>query len=84
MDLNETGDLGLIDSLGRNTQERLPLVGYSTTLWGESYAREATASEALATMLMDVDSCQRFVDAEFLDVGVGAAGVVQIITIGVE
>jgi hypothetical protein len=84
MDLNETGDLGLIDSLGRNTQERLTLVGYSTTFWGESYAREVTAAEALAIMLTDVDSCQRFVDAEFLDVGIGAAGEVQIVTIGAE
>lgn len=84
MDLDESGELGLIDSLGRNTQQRLTLVGYSTLLWGESYAPEATASDALATMLTDVDSCQRFVDAAFVDVGIGAAGEVQIVTIGAE
>jgi hypothetical protein len=35
-------------------------------------------------MLSDIDSCQRFVDAAFLDIGVGAAGQVHIITIGGE
>jgi hypothetical protein len=35
-------------------------------------------------MMSDVDSCQRFVDASFLDVGVGASGDAYIVTIGAE
>ena len=84
MDSSESGDLGLVDSMGRNTQARLTLVEHSSTPWGESYARAATASQALASMLSDVDSCQRFVDGAFLDVGIGASGDVHIVTIAGE
>jgi uncharacterized protein YkwD len=84
IDLEESDNLGLVDSLGRNTQERMTLVGHANAPWGESYARSANASEALATMMLDADSCQRFVDATFLDIGVGVAGDVYVVTIGAE
>jgi hypothetical protein len=84
MDLGQSGNLGLVDSQGRNTQDRMTLVGYSSGPWGESFAREASVSEALDAMMSDIDSCQRFVNAAFLDVGVGSAGSVQIVTIGAE
>jgi hypothetical protein len=84
MDLSQSGELGLVDSLGRDTQERMTLAGHGTAPWGESYARGASASQALASMMADVDSCQRFVDATFLDVGVGVAGAVHVVTIGAE
>jgi hypothetical protein len=84
VDLEETRNLGLVDSLGRNTQQRLSLVGYEPGSWGESYALETTASQALSAMMTDVDSCQRFVNASFLDIGVGASGDGYIVTIGAE
>jgi hypothetical protein len=84
VDLEETRNLSIVDSLGRDTPERLSLVGYEPGSWGESYALETTASEALSAMMNDVDSCQRFVNADFLDIGVGASGDSHIVTIGVE
>jgi hypothetical protein len=84
VDLEASRNLSLVDSLGRDTQERLSLVGYQAGPWGESYALDATAGEALAAMMSDVDSCQRFVDAMFLDVGAAASGDGYVVTIGAE
>jgi hypothetical protein len=84
VDLEETRNLSIVDSLGRSTEERLNLVGYEPGSWGESYALETTAAQALSAMMSDLDSCQRFVNANFLDVGVGASGDSHIVTIGAE
>jgi uncharacterized protein YkwD len=85
VDMAATRVRSLVDSEGRDTQARLGLVGYSPALWGEAFALVAgDETAALDAMLSDVDSCGRFVNAAFVEVGVGASAEASVVTIGSE
>lgn len=84
IEMEETRSLNVIDALGRNTEDRMALAGYASRRWGESFAFGTTAPEAFGRMLSDVDSCQRFTDAAFVDLGVGTSGDSYIVTLGSE
>lgn len=84
-DIAAHGVSGLTDSQGRTTPDRLSAVSYDQSLWGESFAIDASnADAALQYMLADVDTCTRLGDARFHDVGVGVAGSTWVITIASE
>ena len=84
-DMASTRALSLVDSAGRDTKARLMLVGYSARVWGESFAlTPGDEASALAAMLSDLDSCSRFVDAAFADIGVGVLADAYVITTGAE
>ncbi len=85
VDMASTRNQSLIDAAGRDTRARLALVGYTTALWGEAFALlPGDESAALDAMLSDVDSCARFVNGSFVEVGVGNAGDAYVITIASE
>jgi len=85
VDMAVSRSRSLVDSEGRDTQARLMLVGYSSQIWGEAFALlPGDETAALDAMLADVDSCARFVDDTFLDVGVGSSADAHVVTIGAE
>jgi hypothetical protein len=80
---NERGGPG--EDRERTTEERLRAAGYEAELWGLNFAMRAeTAEEALRLMHNDRDTCRRFSDARFRDVGVANDGDTYIVTIAVE
>jgi len=81
---NEQGSAA-IDRTGNDTNDRLRAVGYEPVLWGESFAVRALSPEdALRLMRNDVDTCRRFSNPRFRDIGVGNADASYIVTLGVE
>lgn len=83
-DIDQTDGNDLIDSLGRGSEERMSLAGYDAMPWGETFVREAGSEQAFATMLSMSDPCRRFVDASFVDVGIGVSGDVKVMTLAAE
>jgi len=85
VDMAVSRNRSLVDSEGRDTPARLVLVGYSSQIWGEAFALlPGDETTALDAMLSDVDSCARFVDDAFLEVGVGSSADASVVTIGAE
>lgn len=81
-DLGSAGGTSLTDSLGRDTQSRLALAGYAVSYWGEGFARSSvSAAAAYANMLADNTVCPQLVGANYVDVGVGVAGSVYVVTL---
>jgi hypothetical protein len=84
-DLELTRADSRIDSQGRDSEGRMALAGYATTLWGEGYVSEpASPADALSRMLADPESCIALTDANLADVGVGVSGQVYVVTLGSE
>jgi uncharacterized protein YkwD len=84
-DMARTRNQSLVDAAGRDTRARLTLVGYSPALWGEAFALvPGDEGAALDAMLSDADSCNRFVNASFVEVGVGNAEDAYVVTIASE
>jgi uncharacterized protein YkwD len=82
-DLQITHSPSLIDSQGRQSDQRMQLAGYAPRQWGEAFALQPTsAQDALQTMLADVGSCMRFADPQFTDVGVGSSPNARVISLG--
>lgn len=81
VDLATTGNLGLVDSSGRTSEDRLALAGYDFELWTESYGRGAGPRGALDAMLSDADVCARLVASDYLEVGVGRADETSVVTL---
>lgn len=74
---------GIVDASGRDTIQRMNMVGYMPRRWGESFAVQARSPDhALRLMLNDVGNCQRLVDGDFRDVGVANSGEAYVVTIG--
>lgn len=75
----------LLDSAGRDSEERISLVGYSQRIWAEAFALGSTdEASARDVILADGPLCSRFVDAQFVHIGVGSAGDALVVTIGAE
>lgn len=82
-DIVDTRDTSLTDSQGRGTQERMQLAGYEPLLWADTFAIEATSAEhALSLMIQDLFACMALSDMDFVDVGIGVAGDVYVMTLG--
>lgn len=78
-----TAKSGTVDASGRNTKQRMSMVGYSPQLWGESFAAPARSpDQALRLMLKDSGNCDRFKDQSFTDIGVASSGDAYVVTIG--
>ena len=73
----------LVDSLGRNTGDRLTLAGYSArTSWAEAYTlRGPVATDALSAMLGDAAICVELTNTRYQDVGVGTSGKAYVVTL---
>jgi uncharacterized protein YkwD len=72
----------LVDSQGRNTQDRLTLAGYTARAWGEAYSlRGPVATDALNAMLGDTAICSALTDSSYQDVGVGSSAEAYVITL---
>jgi hypothetical protein len=85
LDIDANGPLGLADSMGRTSPDRLTAAGYDAAVWGESFAIDASDAEAaLDYMLAEPDVCTRLTDAQYHDVGAGVAGNTWTITIASE
>jgi hypothetical protein len=80
-DLAQTGERLLIDSLGRSTEDRLQLVGYDNTRWGETLSFAGNATTALQGMLSSESACLQLTAFDLVDVGVGASANVGVITL---
>ncbi len=84
-DLEVTRTDSLVDSQGRDSEQRMTLTGYATTLWGESYVFDsASPADALSRMLADPESCSGLTDANLADVGVGVSDHAYVVTLGSE
>ena len=84
-DLEVTRTDSLVDSQGRDSEQRATLAGYATTLWAESYVFDsASPADALSRMLADPESCTGLTDASLADVGVGVSGHAYVVTLGTE
>jgi hypothetical protein len=84
-DLAVTGARVLTDSAGRTTSDRLGLVGYQARAWVEGFTRDmSSASTALVAMLGDSDFCSGISNGTILDIGVGYADNVYVVTMGAE
>jgi hypothetical protein len=85
VDIDANGVLGLNDSMGRSSTDRLSAAGYDPMLWGESFAIDAhSAQAALEYMLAQPDNCTRLTDQRYRDVGAGVAGNTWVVTIASE
>jgi uncharacterized protein YkwD len=72
----------LVDSLGRNTQDRLTLAGYTARAWAEAYSlRGPIATDALTAMLGDAAICAELTNTRYQDVGVGSSGKAYVVTL---
>lgn len=74
--------------LGKASERRLsdafPAAGYQAEWWGLNVAIGAASPEdALQLMHNDINTCDRFTDPRFRDVGVGNAGESYIVTLAV-
>jgi len=79
----ETRDTSLTDSEGRGTQERVELAGYEPLLWADTFAIEATSPEhALRLITQDLFACMALSDMDYVDIGIGVAGDVYVMTLG--
>jgi uncharacterized protein YkwD len=84
-DMAMTQSRSLTDSEGRDTQDRLKLVGYAYMEWAENFEPQASsASVALGRMLADAGQCTWLTHPQFRDVGVGNSGRVYVITLGTQ
>jgi uncharacterized protein YkwD len=84
-DLEVTHAPNLIDSQGRQSDQRMQLAGYAPRQWGEAFALQPmSAQDALQIMLADVGTCMRFADPQFTDVGVGSSGSARVISLGAQ
>lgn len=81
-DLAANNGATLVDSQGRDTQQRLQLAGYDHITWGEAFSLESDEQTAFADMLSRMDSCQPLVAQSAQSVGVGVVGNVAVITLG--
>ncbi|HKU37614.1 MAG TPA: hypothetical protein VJR89_05685 [Polyangiales bacterium] len=78
-----TASPGLVDASGRNTVQRMNMVGYTPRRWGEGFAVQARSPDhALRLMLNDTGNCQRFRDQELRDVGLANSGDAYVMTNG--
>ena len=81
-DIDVTRSRSLIDSEGRDTTDRLILVGYTRSTWAESLAlNPESASDALSLMLQSTSSCEGLTAAATRDIGVGSVGSARVITL---
>jgi hypothetical protein len=84
-DLEVTRTDSLVDSQGRDSEQRMTLAGYATTLWAESYVFDsASPDDALSRMLANLESCGGLVDSSLSEVGVGVSGHAYVVTLGSE
>jgi uncharacterized protein YkwD len=84
-ELDANGFTSLTDSQGRSPEDRLALVSYRARLWGESFALETASAEgALELMLSQPGPCERLIDPQYVDIGVGSVRDTWLVTIGVE
>jgi hypothetical protein len=74
----------LIDSQGRGTQQRMTLVGYAWTAWGEAYQTASSATQAMQAMLADADGCTMVTTTRIRDIAVGRSGNIYVVTVGAE
>ena len=82
-DIDATGTQSLVDSSGRNTEQRMSAAGYVPKLWGESFAAGSSSpSDALAIMLGDQASCVALTRDGYSDLGVAHVGHVHVVTLG--
>lgn len=78
-----TAKSGTVDAEGRDTKQRMSMVGYTPQRWGVSFAAPARSPEqALRLMLKDAGNCERFKDPSFSDIGVANSGDAYVVTIG--
>jgi hypothetical protein len=65
-------------------RDAFPAAGYEAEWWGLNVAVGAESPEdALQLMHNDLNTCDRFTDPRFRDVGVGNAGETYIVTLAV-
>jgi hypothetical protein len=84
-DINTTRTQSLIDSRQRTSQDRYRAAGYSPRLWAEGFAlRDASASDALAMILSDSDTCPHVIGAGYTDIGAARVGDVSVLSLGSE
>lgn len=84
-DIRETRAETLVDSLGRDTPERLALTGYEQRIWVEAFELAVTsADDALSRMLAEDGVCSELLGDGYADVGVGRAGDVAVLTVAAE
>lgn len=84
-DLAVTRSRALVDSLGRDSQQRMDAAGYAPRFWAEAFAFRASApSDALSMMLSDAESCRGLMAANNEDVGVAHIQDVDVLTLGAE
>jgi uncharacterized protein YkwD len=80
-DIVQNGTSTLIDSLGRNTSERMVAAGYVAATSVESFVTvSASASEAVTAMLEAPDPCTGLLSSELVDVGVASVGDTRVVT----
>jgi hypothetical protein len=84
-DLDTTRSQSLIDSAGRNTQQRMMAAGYTPQSWAEAFTFRATSpSDTLSVMLADPSSCPGLVSSSNLDVGTAHIDDVDVLSLGAE
>ena len=84
-DLAVTRSRSLVDSLGRDSEQRTASADYAPRFWAEAFAFRASApSDALSMMLSDAESCRGLMAANNEDVGVAHIQDVDVLTLGAE
>ncbi len=84
-DMDEAGIAAVVEGDGRATVERFRAAGYDAQLWGVNFAVRARGpGDALRLMHNDLDTCRRFADARFRDIGVGNVRDTYIVTLAVS
>lgn len=84
-DLEVTRSRSLVDSAGRNSQDRSAAAGYVSQSWAEALTfRASSPSDSLSIMLADQDSCHGLVAPSNRDVGVAHIGDVDVASLASE
>lgn len=84
-DLEVTRSQSLVDSAGRDTEQRLLAAGYASRAWAEAFTfRASSPNDALSIMLADDTSCRGLMAPSNQDVGVARIGDVDVASLGAE
>ncbi len=81
-DLETSRSRSLIDSEGRSSEQRMTAAGYAPGPWAEAFTfRSSSPTDALGTMLSDLDSCRGLLDASNQDVGMAHVADVDVLSL---